>query len=53
MDLKYNQYILQKVNETYHKHLNITKEIHNCTKTSEPTSKENDTEHFDFDIYNR
>ena len=50
MDLKDNQYIHQEVKETYDKNINITKEIYNCTKTSEPISKEYETQHFDFDI---
>ena len=37
-----------KIKETYDKHINITKEIYTCTKTSEPISKENETEYFDF-----
>ena len=49
MDLKNKQYIHKEIKETYDKDIHITKEIHNCTKTSKPNSKEYDTENFDFD----
>ena len=49
MNLKYNQYIHQEVKETYNKHINFTKEIHNCTKSSETIGKEFEQEIFDFD----
>ena len=49
MDLKYSQYIHQEINETYDKHKNITKDLHNCTKSSEPIIQEYETKNFDFE----
>ena len=44
-------YIHQKVKETNDKHRNITKEIHNCTKTLKPLSKESEAEnHLDVEV---
>ena len=52
MDLKDNLTvnISTKKLMRHKKYIKISKEIHNCTKTSEPISKEYETEFSDFDI---